>query len=1151
MYKKLLCLILVLGMAGAANAALISRWDMEDGAGTIATDIVGAYDATIYGTCNWVAGVEGSSALSFDEPNLAVAKPSPLSVATCVNDVSVKFWARGEGPWNDVYGDCPMNFSGGTVHTIDVRTPMADGNSVLWSSGASTGPSVSYAVSDPNIFTGQWVLWIMTHDSTAGSMAVYQDYELGASITGAYHPAGGDLVYTANIGAQGIGGGLWMSYHGDLDDVCIYDHALCAGEVLRMNPTPDACDLGKAWDPNPGSGTLVVMPDVVLSWTAGDYAATTDGHKVYFSTDFADVNTRAVAAVPSTAANYDPPGDLDFNTVYYWAVDEVNGGSTWAGEVSQFTTWDGLTPDPILMVWYKMDEGTGGAGTTIKDWSQNKATGTLVDVVAEPNVTWVAGAPGAIEQESPSYGLDFNEAGHISVPVATYTSVDREYTGAFWGYGTGTGSQLANVMSAHLVWGGTVAIQMGFPWFADNLMFVCTSGWTDQLHTEMLESEWLGSWNHWMFTKDADSGYMTIFRNGSIFGQSGPTHHLSIPGAGAAVSNIGGYDGANYKWDGMMDDWREYNKAGTESLAARLAGGDPGKAYWESPVDDTVEVAYEGVLLTWVPGNGAVTHTLNWGYTTAMTNVVPGLTEPNYALPTLDLASTVYWRVDEVSGSTVTGDVWEFTTLFGILVDDFEVYTTSANLRLTWDDDVLGYDYTFLEDAGAIVYNGAQCLRFETENFYSPYEMKVERSFDPNENWTILNIKAMSLWFRGDPTNLVQDIYVDIIDGESSPVTGSLKYPDSNAHQSIDWIQWGIDMTDPAFSSVNLANVDKLAFRVNRGSSKPGNGDIDYLYIDDIYLHASQCLEEYAPTCDVTGDCIVDYLDIAQIQADWLDCTTPLGAGCECKTDRRLVTPVAKHQIVVDGDLSDWPATTWYTNESPTGPGENDDITKVEYALAWEPTDNLNRIYIAVKVTDLEHNFIDFPSDYVVDEADLLTVSLAADPEWDGFAGTEYADQNSGQVYYIGQEANSTDEWAVWGNSNPAFGYPLLDDPDAEALYVVDFDPVDANTIVYELGFTTFLYFGGFNIAPPIPTTYVDMGIGQVVAISIGARTVMDSGLFGGVTVGGGESIMEAGPSVICGDWGYSATDYDENCITDLLDYAAIANQWLIEQLWP
>ena len=45
-----------------------------------------------------------------------------------------------------------------------------------------------------------------------------------------------------------------------------------------------------ASDPNPQTDRPMCRPDAVLSWTAGEFAAT---HDVYFGTTFADVTTPA------------------------------------------------------------------------------------------------------------------------------------------------------------------------------------------------------------------------------------------------------------------------------------------------------------------------------------------------------------------------------------------------------------------------------------------------------------------------------------------------------------------------------------------------------------------------------------------------------------------------------------------------------------------------------------------------------------------------------------------------------------------------------------------------------------------------------------------------------------------------------------------
>jgi len=93
--------------------------------------------------------------------------------------------------------------------------------------------------------------------------------------------------------------------------------------------------------PNPVDGVEDVPRDVVLSWQPGIYAPAINGHKVYFSESFNDVND-GIGGVTQDANSYARPQRLDFSTTYYWRVDEVNAPPTshieFKGDVWSFTT---------------------------------------------------------------------------------------------------------------------------------------------------------------------------------------------------------------------------------------------------------------------------------------------------------------------------------------------------------------------------------------------------------------------------------------------------------------------------------------------------------------------------------------------------------------------------------------------------------------------------------------------------------------------------------------------------------------------------------------------------------------------------------------------------------------------------------------------
>ncbi len=108
-------------------------------------------------------------------------------------------------------------------------------------------------------------------------------------------------------------------------------------------------DAGTAWNPTPEHGAVDILPDIVLEWSAGDYVQPTNGHELYFGTSFAEVNSRSVSAIVLSSATYDAGANLalELGEVYYWAVDEVNSTTTWAGPIWSFAMDRGVAKDPI------------------------------------------------------------------------------------------------------------------------------------------------------------------------------------------------------------------------------------------------------------------------------------------------------------------------------------------------------------------------------------------------------------------------------------------------------------------------------------------------------------------------------------------------------------------------------------------------------------------------------------------------------------------------------------------------------------------------------------------------------------------------------------------------------------------------------------
>jgi len=92
---------------------------------------------------------------------------------------------------------------------------------------------------------------------------------------------------------------------------------------------------------NPANGAVDVTQTPVLTWTPGFGAS----HEIYFGTDAASLELRGSGNLGSESYE---PGQLEWNTTYYWRVNEANNAnadSPWIGSLWSFTTADFLVVD--------------------------------------------------------------------------------------------------------------------------------------------------------------------------------------------------------------------------------------------------------------------------------------------------------------------------------------------------------------------------------------------------------------------------------------------------------------------------------------------------------------------------------------------------------------------------------------------------------------------------------------------------------------------------------------------------------------------------------------------------------------------------------------------------------------------------------------
>ena len=114
---------------------------------------------------------------------------------------------------------------------------------------------------------------------------------------------------------------------------------------------------------NPANGAVDVTQTPTLTWAPGLGAS----HEVYFGADAASLELKGSGNIGSES--YDP-GQLEWNTTYYWRVDEANGtnaDSPWTGPLWSFTTANFLIVDDMES-YNDLDEGEPGSNRIYLAW---------------------------------------------------------------------------------------------------------------------------------------------------------------------------------------------------------------------------------------------------------------------------------------------------------------------------------------------------------------------------------------------------------------------------------------------------------------------------------------------------------------------------------------------------------------------------------------------------------------------------------------------------------------------------------------------------------------------------------------------------------------------------------------------------------------
>jgi hypothetical protein len=896
--------------------------------------------------------------------------------------------------------------------------------------------------------------------------------------------------------------GLWWSIEGDdLNTKVWFDRVYFGAE-----PPPQRRDLAE--NPDPVDGATDVPRDVVLSWKPGIYA---DKHDVYFGNTFDEVNDASTTVDPNSVykGRHDPnsypiPKTLDFGETYYWRIDEVNAppdDTIYRGNVWQFTV------EPFA---YPID-------------------GDKITAMASS----VHQADRAAENTINGSGLDADELLHSTQEAAMWLSAVSGPQPTWIRYEFDKAYKLREMW----VWNfnGPWEPVLGFG-FKDATVEYSTNG-----------TDW--------------TTLSGVPEFAPAPGEDGYAHNTTVDfgGAVAKVVKITAHS-----------NWKGYSQYGLSEARFLYI---PGWAREPNPDYGAAGVGPD-VVLRWRAGREAATHDVYFG--TDEQAVIDGtapvttVSEASYDAGTLDLGRTYYWRVDEVNQvetpTTWAGDVWNFTTPDYLIVDSFEQYDDFCDrIFYTWTD---GWGHSGNPDCGiassagndsgstvghitapfaeqTIVHEGGQSMPFGYDNTESPYYSETERSFDPVQDWTRAGVKALVLYFYGDPSNAAgaaERLYVAVEDNLGRAASVAYDGAPSDMRQA-SWHEWNINLKKFSEADVSLTGIKKIYLGVGNRLN-PQLGNTGNLYFDDIRLYPSRCVSDVLkPAADLNDDCVVDSADVQILTNNWLISTyevvpaapgtTGLAGHWTFDNAANLgADSVGNNNGTVDGDASQ-------SANAQVGSG----------SLALDGDGDFLNVRGGTFFSALD------------DDGDGFTVAA-----WVQFASRgQYAVM---RVFSTNMSAGGSGGWGFGIIQPPArvrfttYGIRDYDTgdlsgylPSGQWLHVAAVYKSDGDVDFYIDGSWAETLAGDFSmndgegfliggLAAPTATEWFE---GLIDDLHIYDRELSQSevGWLAGKTTPYNQDL-----SLLLTPKNPAINGHDDNAI-DLKDYAVLANQWLDEQLWP
>jgi hypothetical protein len=648
------------------------------------------------------------------------------------------------------------------------------------------------------------------------------------------------------------------TYYWRVDEV----NDVCAPYLWKGKVWSFAVASGKAYGPGPADLEWRIPVDSNLTWEPGCLATL---HDVYLGTDYNDVS----AATTLTSSLYKgryadtgyDPGTLVHDTLYYWRIDEVGPTTFVTGDVWTFET---IGAGQTLL----MCDVSAGEATLKEGW-------TLF--------TKYAGYP---EPDAGDYGDDDGALTWTDVhrpdgqPTPIDVTMDVGATGNLGGRS----------------WGGE---PLGKDYFFAN----------DQ--GDSPDADFIISFDDLL----PGTYRLATFHNNTWYGYGGEDI------ADVAVSGDVSYASLLTPLPVQQSN-SAISGAETVTIRYKPSSGavflngfileffppDTRYAYWPTPRSGARNVQPD-VALDWWLGVYAAAHDVyfdtDWDDVNNADTTTPVVYKGRQSIDAntydpsglLDLETVYYWRIDEINDSNIDspwkGDVWRFTTANHRIVDDMEDYDDDAAMPQNMINEVWldgWWNYTgstvYLEyGEGGTIHGGDKAMWVEYNNNWGPgvknYSQVQANTATDNaygkhlgfgKNWVEGGVKALTLFFHGDPNNDIEPLYVALEDTPRDIYVSN--YGDYSGDLSditeAEWHQWDIPLSDFSDNLVDTTDVNQILIGLG-DPQNPVPGGSGNMYFDDIRLYLPKCVPWLdKPDYDFSDNCIVDLADVGVMAGQWL-----------------------------------------------------------------------------------------------------------------------------------------------------------------------------------------------------------------------------------------------------------------------------------------